>query len=168
MEQLDDEGYPVDNSQAYLETRLVDLLSESSGASICADPIYEACIFAAFLCTYKLSTGIWEGHFVPEFCVSQVLRLITESAHDPRWNLAPGLLLWLLFVSGGLTERKDVRSRAACWIRTVSGVYVERLLQDWELLKDDLKKFVWSERAMERKVFRVWEELHCCPQGQVV
>ncbi|CAF3574840.1 unnamed protein product [Fusarium graminearum] len=67
MEDLDDEGYPLYNNQANLEIRLVDLLSQTKADSQNQDDlIYRACLFAAYLCTYRLSAGLWEGHFVPE------------------------------------------------------------------------------------------------------
>jgi hypothetical protein len=159
MAHLDDEAYPVDNTQAVLESRLVDLLSESRGSSTIADLIYEACLFATFLCTYKLSAGIWEGQFVPEFCVSQLLHRITKSTLDLRWRFAPELLLWLLFVAGGLTEMNDVKSQVACQIRNVLHEHFGGQRQDWELLKCSLKKFIWSERAMERRFSEMWEEI---------
>lgn len=158
MAELDDEGYPVDNSQANLESRLVDLLSESRRVPAFVDPIYEACIFAAYLCTYKLSTGVWEGCFVPEVCVSQILQRITVS--DPRWKLAPGLLLWLLFVSGGLTEKRDIRTQVAVLVKSVYGDLLKGLPCDWRLLQDLFKNFIWSTCSIEGKVFRVWKELY--------
>ncbi|KAM0234183.1 hypothetical protein ACHAPO_006565 [Fusarium lateritium] len=68
MEDLDDEGYPLYNNQADLEIRLVDLLSQTTGANPHNqdDLIYRACLFAAYLCTYRLSSGLWEGQYVPE------------------------------------------------------------------------------------------------------
>ena len=160
MAELDDEGFPVNNSQANLESRLVDLLSESRRTLALYDPIYEACIFAAYLCTYKLSKGAWEGCFVPEICALRVIRYVAESMFSPRPNESPGLLLWLLFVGGGLSERGDIRARAVAVAQSVCGVFFEGLYRNWVLLKRELKSFIWSEYAMERNFIQVWEELN--------
>ncbi|KAF1850856.1 uncharacterized protein K460DRAFT_22889 [Cucurbitaria berberidis CBS 394.84] len=151
---------PIDDSQANIESRLVDLLSESRSSPACVDSIYEACIFATYLCTYNLSTGIWMGCFVPEVCVSRIIGCVTEAVHDPLWDSVPGLLLWLLCVSGGLTERKDVRKQVTVLIQSVFLLHMEGIHQDWHVCKGILRNYVWSERAMERKIFRVWKDLH--------
>ncbi|RGP69198.1 hypothetical protein FLONG3_7834 [Fusarium longipes] len=89
MEDLDDEGYPLGNSQANLEIRLVDLLSQTTRTNLDnhENLIYRACLFAAYLCTYRLSTGIWAGHFVPEKCHHGNSLLISHSGYF-MWQVA--------------------------------------------------------------------------------
>ncbi|CAO2652328.1 Nn.00g006110.m01.CDS01 [Neocucurbitaria sp. VM-36] len=100
MAELDDEGYPTSNRQSDIESRVVDLLCESRRVQTLNDPIYQACLFAAYLCTYRLSAGLWERHFVAERCVVGILDNVAISTYDDRWESIPGLLLWLLFKSG--------------------------------------------------------------------
>lgn len=156
MAELDDEGYPVYNSQADLESRLVDLLSESRRVPVLTDPIYQACIFAAYLCTYKLSTGIWEGHFAAEKCVSGILNCLFNSAGDLRWRLLPKLLLWLLFTSGGLTEDEASRDQATLLLQRFRYSQPLKPNRNWSSLKTELENFVWCEFAMERKFRDLW------------
>ncbi|CAG1983642.1 unnamed protein product [Fusarium graminearum] len=115
MEDLDDEGYPLYNNQANLEIRLVDLLSQTKADSQNQDDlIYRACLFAAYLCTYRLSAGLWEGHFVPEKCVTEILKCIADfSRHVSPWKLAPDISFWLLHVAGGLTKSQLNKKQAA-------------------------------------------------------
>jgi hypothetical protein len=155
MADLDDEGYPMSNSQADIEARIVDLLSESGRVPALNDAIYQACLFAAYLCTYRLSAGIWAGHFVTERCVTEILDRIAMSSDDVRWKVFPELLLWLLFVSGGLTEKDRNRTRAVVFIRRF-----QPCCECWEGLLEKLGRFVWCQHAMEWRIRRLWSELH--------
>ncbi|CAO2649613.1 Nn.00g069980.m01.CDS01 [Neocucurbitaria sp. VM-36] len=150
----------IDDAQANLESRLVDLLSDMRHTQAFGDPIYEACMFAVYLCAYKLSTGIWMGCYCPEICVIQILRCVAKAAQAPLWETAPGLLLWLLCVSGGLTERHKVRKQVAVLIQRNFPPHLEDLYQDWGLLKGTLRDYVWSQRAMEKKILRLWQVLN--------
>jgi hypothetical protein len=154
------ESFPIDNSQANLESRLVNLLYESRLGS--SDAVYEACIFAAYLCTYKLSSGIWGGCFVPELCADQILRHIMDVLSEPA------LLLWLLLVVGGLTEREDIRLRVTDLVNSVFSKDLEHLHKDWLSTKALMRRFIWSERTMESKLFRFWTRLHLIPASHRV
>jgi hypothetical protein len=108
----------VDDAQANLESQSVDLLNASCVSCSSADSIYEACIYATYLCIYKLSIGIWNSCFIPEVCVDRILLRLANTAQDPRWTLSPSLLLWLLFVLGGLTERSSIKQRVKALIES--------------------------------------------------
>lgn len=153
--------YPIDNFQYFIESRLVDLLSQNrcSGEG---DPILQACIFTAFFITYNLSTGIWEGCFIPEWCATQITTLLIKTQSDPRWGKThyKNLLLWLLFVSGAMAKRNRVRSRAIKIIRTYRHDLLGGLYDNWDRLLEVLKAFIWSSHCMEKKVWRFWQELH--------
>ncbi|KAL5414592.1 hypothetical protein PMIN03_003093 [Paraphaeosphaeria minitans] len=157
---------PIDNVQYGIESRLVDLLSQNrcSGTD---DHLLQACIFASFFITYNLSTGIWEGCFIPEWCATRVTTLLTKTRRHPRWkeNRYKKLLLWLLFVSGAMAKRNQIRSRAikiiqSCFHDTLNGLY-----DDWDQLLKVMKTFVWSGHSMEQKVWRFWEDLHSPQPG---
>jgi len=151
---------PIDNFQYCIESRLVDLLSQdrSSGTE---DSLLQACIFAAFLVTYNLSTGIWEGCFIPEYCATQVMTLLNKTKGDTRWkqNGYNELLLWLLFVSGAMAKRSGVRSRAIKRIRIDCHHLLGGLYDDWDHLQETLRTFIWSNHSMEQKIWRFWQEL---------
>lgn len=149
------EELPMDNSQANLESRMVNLLSNikrSSNPNI----VYRTCIFATYLCTYNLSTGIWMGCFVPEVCVDQIYGSVTEATHD---QFAPKVLLWALSVAGGLTQRNVVKERFIERIRTI-GRHLDGLYQDLDTFMCIMKEFIWCERTMGEKMSSFWRELH--------
>jgi hypothetical protein len=152
---------PIDNFQYRIESRLVDLLSENRGSGR-EDHVLQACIFATFLVTYNLSTGIWEGCFIPEWCGTQVTTLLSKTRNDPRWKTGncKNLLLWLLFVSGAMAKRSRLRSRVIKMIRIDCCDLLEGLYDNWDRLLDTLKTFIWSSHSMEEKLRQFWQELH--------
>ena len=106
-----------------------------------------------------ISTGVWEGCFIPDFVAIKVLGCITQAEDDSRWSQWRELLLWLLVVTGALTRKNSVRAMALMMIRenlrtTLSGMY-----DDWYEVEMLMKTFVWSSTAMEQPVRRFWEEL---------
>jgi hypothetical protein len=161
MEDLDDEGYPVYNSQANLEIRLVDLLSKTvrSNSQKQEDLIYRACLFAAYLCTYRLSSGLWAGHFAPEICVTEILNCMTAfTRHMSPWNLAPAVSFWLLHVAGGLTKSEGNRDQAAVLVKRYRSFYSTGYSLDWEVVALKLKEFIWCERAMAKPIYGFWQQ----------
>lgn len=155
------EGFPIDTFQYSLESRLVDLLSQDrrSGND---DPLLQVCIFASFFVTYTLSTGIWEGCFIPDWCATQVMIRLEDMHSDSRWrkNHYKNLLLWLLFVSGTMLKRDRIRMQAMKMIRNCYGNFLDGSYDDWDQLRDTLSTYIWSSHSMEPKVRRFWQELH--------
>jgi len=153
--------HPIDNSQYCIESRLIDLLSHVRSLAV-EDNIYEACIFACFLSTYKLSTGIWEGCFIPEYCSTQILSLLSRTREDPRWKEDgyKELLVWLLFTSGSLAQRHRIQKRAFKLISETFFSVLQGIHDDWDALEDVLKGFIWSSHAMEQKTWQFWQEMH--------
>lgn len=152
----------LDNLQANIESRLVDLLNLSRhSVNNSLRPLYEASVLATYLCTYKLSVGIWDGCFVPEFCIDQVFKNVQLILEDVQWLSSYNLLLWLLFLIGGLTARTSMRKRIIVFIKTVfrtqSGT---DLLGDWALVRRILATFVFSEKIMGESFLRVWEQMN--------
>lgn len=160
MEDLDEEGYPLCNSQADLEIRIVDLLSKTPQATPQKqkDQIYRACLFAAYLCTYRLSTGLWEGHFAPEKCVTEILKCMTSfTRHMSPWGLAPDISFWLLNVAGGFTKNQDNRNRAKELVQRYRCFYPSGYSQDWEVTEMGLRKFIWCEHTMQSSFRQFWQ-----------
>ncbi|KAF2678957.1 hypothetical protein K458DRAFT_121534 [Lentithecium fluviatile CBS 122367] len=153
--------FPFEDFQYRTQSSLVDLLVDTKVAGI-GDPIYQACIFAAFLCTYMLSPGIWEGCFIPDFCAVRVLSLTSQAKKDSRWAQWKELLLWLLVVSGALTRKNSVRARALMMIRVTFRDALDGMYGDCEQLEATLRTFIWSDYAMQRHVWCFWEELREC------
>jgi hypothetical protein len=152
--------FHIDDIQANLESRLVDLLSECRSSTIEIDPWYQAAILGAYICTYKLSTGIWAGCYIPEVCIGQILQIITKIPRDSLWTPISDLLKWLLFISGGLTDRKEYRKQIADIIREMLPDPSEDGNQAWAVLEETLSNFIWCKRSMEQKVFAFWQEVY--------
>jgi hypothetical protein len=160
MEDLDDEGYPLSNAQANLQIRLVDLLSETrTGPQKEQTLTYRACLFAAYLCTYRLSSGIWEGYFAPEKCVAEILNCMENfTRHMSPWRLAPDISFWLLLVAGGLTKSRANRSLAVLLVQRYRCFYPSDYSQDWEIVGGKLKEFIWCKHTMEQKIYQFWQD----------
>jgi hypothetical protein len=161
MEDLDDEGYPLCNSQANLEIRVVDLLSQTTRTGLQRQEvlIYRACLFAAYLCTYRLSAGLWEGHFAPEKCVAEILKCMADfTRHMSPWKFAPDISFWLLYVAGGLTKSQLNRNQVAILVKRYRCFYSSGYNQDWEVVEMRLKRFIWCEQTMKSKFYHFWQE----------
>lgn len=160
MEDLDDEGYPLSNAQANLQIRLVDLLSETrTGPQKEHTLIYRACLFAAYLCTYRLSSGIWEGYFAPEKCVAEILNCMENfTRHMSPWRLAPDISFWLLLVAGSLSKSRANRSRAVFLVQRYRCFYPSDYSQDWEIVEGNLKEFIWCEHTMKQNIYQFWQD----------
>ncbi|KAL5121658.1 hypothetical protein ACEQ8H_000344 [Pleosporales sp. CAS-2024a] len=160
--------FAVDNHQANLASRLVDLLSEcrSCSAGGPMDPWYEAALLVTYLCTYQLSTGVWKGSCMPELVIAQLLRLV-QRVHGVENRRAkppppppPSLLLWLCFASGAMSEFKIMRERVSQVIRLLClDDESLHLLGDWEVLKDCLTTFIWCEHSMNDRVYAFYKEV---------
>jgi hypothetical protein len=149
----------IDDRQAWLESRIVDLIHTQRQSEV-EDPIYMACLMATYLCTYKLSTVIWEGCFLPEWTAAEILSILSRTVHDPRWELWPEMLVWLLCVGGALADRSATRQYARILILDVYRDQIEGFHRDWDVIKNVLKMFVWNEQVLEPKLLLFWEEVH--------
>lgn len=151
------EIFPIDNNQANIESRLVDILIQERRSEQDRDPWLEASILCAYVCTYKLSTGIWMGCFIPEICTTQMLRLIPQIPQDAQWTPPRKLLQWLLLVCGGLTDRKELRQPIAKLLQekcpASSG-------EDWQDVKASLQTFIWCGSTMAQRVYLFWKEVY--------
>ncbi|CVL07879.1 uncharacterized protein FMAN_09742 [Fusarium mangiferae] len=160
MEDLDDHGYPLCNTQAELQIRVVDLLSTTVRVGSQGEEalIYRACLFAAYLCTYRLSEGVWGGYFAPEKCVTGILDCMTDFARQMSpWKLASDITFSLLYMAGGLTKSQLHRDRAVELLGRYRCFYATGYDRDWELVEMRLKKFIWCEHVMKQKMYRFWQ-----------
>lgn len=146
----------VDNCQASIESRLVDLrnISRNSG-QIC--PVFESCIYAAYACTYMLFTKTWEASFIPTFCSRQLLQTLQSSQLDPRWDGFPGLLLWLTYVGGSFAYETSVYQHYAALVSDLCNHHQQPMDSSWITAKDLLMTFIWSGRALEPYFRAFWE-----------
>lgn len=149
----------VDDGQAWIESRLVNLLLEWRRRQQ-NNSMYEACILGAFLCTYKLSTVIWEGCYIPEWLASNIMRILLGTSNGWEWKQMPELLLWLLLIAGSLTTRSTTRLQASMLIQRTYQITLADMHQTWPTVLETLKRFVWSEHVMQEHFLRFWEELH--------
>lgn len=149
----------IDNAQASIESRLINLLAQSR-VSERTQPVHEVCIYAIYACTYKLSTDIWDGSFIPSFCSSKILDLMQKTESRAEWELKPSLLLWILFVGGSFGEKPAIRLQ---FIALILGTYRERISKlhsTWPEAEQVLRMFVWSNRVMGASFRSFWRELH--------
>lgn len=154
--------FPISRYQANLESRVVDVLCEMRTVSepeSSYDSLCEACAFAAYLCTYKLSTGIWVGCYTPEVCVNQIIRCVMEAVRDAIDFAHQEVICWLLYVSGAFTVRKEARAQVAALMRNFMRDYPEEYVKDWEMMRHLLRRYIWNEWAMNERLFNFWNVL---------
>jgi hypothetical protein len=148
----------VDNAQASIESRLTNLLYEARLTG--TDPVNESCIYAAYLCTYKLSTEMWEASLIPSFCSLQLLAILQKSEREQSWDVYQDLLLWLIFVGGAFAEGKLIRLQ---YMALIHGSYRSRLghlHRTWLEVERIAQAFIWSSSTFEQHFKRFWNELH--------
>ena len=143
-------------TKPYLIVNLIKQQRESDWKN----DVLEACLYAVYVCTYKLSTSIWEGSFIPAFCTAQILEMLQNSENDEKWDAFPQLLLWLLFVGGAFSERKLVRLQFAALILGSYRNRIAGLHGSWEETREILEQFVWSKRTLSVYFQTFWEEIH--------
>jgi hypothetical protein len=151
---------PIDNDQANLESRLVDLLNECKHSLHEFDHWCEASILCAYVCTYQLSTGIWTNCFIPEVCMKRILELVAQNTRGSYGIPVPDLVLWLLFICGGLTNREILRTQTAQLIHEIFPSSSEVGSKEWEELILILRTFIWCDHSMERKIFTFWNDVY--------
>jgi hypothetical protein len=152
-------GVQTDNAQAWIESRLVDLLTDlrSSEAEL---PVYEACILAVYAYTYMLSTNIWEGDLIPGFCTARLLGIMQKAEAEDAWAFHPELLLWLLFVGGSFANKRIVRLQFVALILGSYRHYIAHLHATWEGAERTFKDFLWCNQIVNPAFRKFWEELH--------
>ncbi|KAH8733198.1 hypothetical protein GQ44DRAFT_821411 [Phaeosphaeriaceae sp. PMI808] len=160
--------FAVDHNQANIESRLADLLSQCKQSPV-PNQWYEAYILCAYVCTYKLSTGIWVGCFIPEICIDRICRFMEQNQlgnlDSHQWEPESNGLMWLLFVSGGMTDHKGLRRRVAELARRIFVGPSEGPSQNWELLKNTLAEFIWCDHTMVHRVYSFWREVYSASAG---
>lgn len=149
----------VDDAQAWMESRITDLLAIARNLGE-MDPVYETILFTIYLCTYKLSTFIWEGCYIPEWIASHIWKVLTKIPSDVEWQHSPQLLLWLLFAGAAFVSRRATRLQYRVLILGRYEDVIGTLHEDWQSTRDILRQFVWSEQSMEARYYKFWEELH--------
>lgn len=147
---------PIENYQASLESRVVDCISDFRKSGIPDDPLQEACMYATYMCIYKLSLGVWEGCYIPEVCVSQIFRCVTLLVQDSRINQCRGICLWLLCFAGMMTTRKEARQRVCELIHTIMDPDTGIKTNDWTTARYVMRQFIWCNYAFEQPVRDFW------------
>ncbi|KAF2659045.1 hypothetical protein K491DRAFT_713055 [Lophiostoma macrostomum CBS 122681] len=148
----------IDDAQAWIESRITNLVAEWRGVGV-EDPLYEASLLVTFYCTYNLSTAIWEGCYVLEWCARNALRALSKTKNRTICSESPKLLTWLLFAIGALAKKRETRLQSSLLILSTYRGTLSHLHEDWLSLKGILQKFIWSEHTMESKYYEFWAEI---------
>jgi hypothetical protein len=89
-----------------------------------------------------------------------MLRFVADISLDSQLALPADLLSWLLFVGGGMTDRKDVRTQVSQLIHRMLPKLSGGDERSWETLRDTLKNFIWCEYTMEHRIHQYWKEVY--------
>lgn len=85
---------------------------------------------------------------------------MVHATQNVRWDTVPELLFWVLLVSGGLVQKEHIKLQTIALMQNLLTDYFKELMPNWETWKLVLRRFIWSERAMERRLFHFWEQVH--------
>jgi hypothetical protein len=129
----------LDNQQAWIESRLFNLRSES------ADPILQCSIIAATITAYVLFSEIWQNSTIPCHLSGQLLVKLQQDLEWPGWEDCADLLLWTLSVGHSNTVNEERRSAYAALIYQTHWTKLYPYLSSREVLVKTLDLFVWPK-----------------------
>lgn len=146
----------TDNCQACIESRLTNLRKDAISSGI-LHPCFEACIYAAYVCMYKLFTATWEATFIPTFCSCQVLRFVQNTRADRQWDNCSDFFIWLVFVEGAFAHESSVQKQVFTITCGFDDHQRQRLRCSWDSIKRTLTLVIWSESALAPQIRVFWE-----------
>ncbi|KAL6898345.1 hypothetical protein GGI43DRAFT_423809 [Trichoderma evansii] len=129
----------VDNQQASIGSRLVDLPKLSN--------TMEACYLAAYLSACMLCCKVWRHSVMP------------ESDSEPFWNDNPDLLIWMLYMGGSFSPRGNAHSEYKTLIQNNHNSRFIGMYHSLDDLVGILHDFIWSEKAYRMQVEEFWKEI---------
>lgn len=172
----------VDNQQASIGSRLVDLPKLSA--------FTEACYLAAYLSACMLCRKVWRHSVMPvsgrsarrpsisrawryHSSFTQITLIITIQSHvsrqlllklqesndDQLWDDHPDLLAWMLHVGGSFSPRGTIRSGYKTLLRSNYVLRFGRMYASLPELVELLSQFIWSEKAYRSQVEEFWKEI---------
>ncbi|KAL7921161.1 hypothetical protein ACQKWADRAFT_321651 [Trichoderma austrokoningii] len=129
----------VDNQQASIGSRLVDLPKLST--------TMEACYLAAYLSACMLCCKVWRHSVMPSHVSSRLLKKLQESNEDPFWNDNLDLFIWMLYMGGAFSPRGIVHSEYKALLKTNHESKFKGMYRSLDDLMGILQEFIWSEKA---------------------
>ncbi|KAH7134440.1 putative N-ethylmaleimide reductase, partial [Dactylonectria macrodidyma] len=129
----------VDNHQASIQSRLVELPYVSS--------FLDCCYVATYLCSTVLRCKMWRGSVIPSHFSSQLLVKLHQANKDLLWESHPDVLVWLLYIGGSFAPEGNIRSGYATLLDLNHKSRFKGMYGSWQELHLILKQFVWSEAA---------------------
>jgi hypothetical protein len=157
----------IDNHQASIQSRLVDLPD--------ASPISDCCHIAAYLCSTMLRCKIWRTSTIPvcdspQLCYLslfshwqshlslQLLCKLQQTKQDPTWNKLRELFVWLLHIGGAFAPTGSIRTAYKKLLHLNLSTRLAGLYTSWTELCVILRQFIWSDKAFMSQIRAFWEE----------
>ncbi|EHK43626.1 hypothetical protein TRIATDRAFT_149068 [Trichoderma atroviride IMI 206040] len=141
----------VDNQQASIGSRLVDLPKLST--------TMEACYLAAYLSACMLCCKVWRHSVMPSHISQRLLKTLQESNEDPFWDENLDLFIWMLYMGGCFSPRGAIHSEYKALLKTNHESRFKGMYHSLEDLMEILHDFIWSEKAYRMQLDKFWEEI---------
>ncbi|KAG7135407.1 hypothetical protein HYQ46_008929 [Verticillium longisporum] len=146
----------VDNHQASIQSRIVDLEAASS--------ISDCCYVGAYLCSTMLRCKRWRASVVPLHLSLQLLYKLQKADAEPGWDEHRELLTWLLHIGGAFAPAGTTRSGYLELLKRNLEGRLRGLYTSWPELLGILEKFIWSDKAFLAQVQGLWNEVYIQPE----
>ncbi|KAJ5880751.1 N-ethylmaleimide reductase [Penicillium subrubescens] len=140
----------IDNHQASIQSRLIDLPDGS--------PISDCCHIAAYLCSTMLRCKVWRTSTIPSHLSLQLLSKLQKAKEDPTWNNLRELLIWLLHIGGAFAPTGSIRTAYKKLLHLSLSTRLAGLYTSWAELCAILRQFIWSDKAFMSQIRAFWEE----------
>lgn len=141
----------IDNHQASIQSRLVDLPKTSS--------FLDSCHLGAYICSTMLRCQIWRHSVVPSHLSLHLLHKLQKANTDLVWDENPNVLVWLLYIGGAFAPTGDIRSGYMALLRSNQDSRFKDRYGTWPEVLSVLAQFIWSENAFRSQVKAFWGEV---------
>ncbi|KIW18512.1 hypothetical protein PV08_02800 [Exophiala spinifera] len=143
----------VDNQQASVQSKLANLPNMPY--------VVECSRWAAYLAASMLCCKVWRLSVMPPLISSQLLQKLQQEHDESDWYGHSDLLSWMLYIGGAFAPRGPTRTGYIKLLQKQAEFSSEfmHLSLSWSDLVQDLRQFVWSEKAFSTQVRSFWDEV---------
>lgn len=132
----------MDNQQAWIESRLVNLQQEAQTLGLVAECIR----LAALICAYCLDMSTWASNFIPSQLSQKLLLNLQHTISFCLWEARTGVFLWLILV-GFHAARPELKAQYRQFVYALSIGFTQRAETTSGLVQSVMKNFIWPKNA---------------------
>lgn len=148
-----DRVHDVDNKQACLEARIQEGLQSTTDQ----DGLVACILLAAYLFSYCLFTGIWDGTTLPQMLSGRLLHALQTMITPAVWKEHDQVLFWCTVVGGTLSPSATTRMGYVAILQSSSRPWSGSFIDEWDVIQPILSRFLWSKKRFGNRGKRFWE-----------